>query len=113
MPVLYGPLVDCPQCGSRSSYGRCWVEEKTLTFRCTRCPCLIREVLPPIKKSIIYVDQFALSNMIKLKNEPFWAGLHQRLVELAGKNLITCPYSPAHVDESNLSVHLREPLKCM
>jgi hypothetical protein len=72
-----------------------------------------RKPLPQVVKKVIYIDQFALSNMVKCKSDPFWGDLHAQLLDLAAKNLVTCPYSPIHEEESRLSVTLRESLKGM
>jgi hypothetical protein len=113
MAMLYGPLATCPQCRRPSSFGRCIVGQKDLIFRCGVCAYSRTEPLPQIRKKIIYIDQFAISKMVKQRDDPFWAGLHRRLADLANKNLITCPHSPMHVDESLFEVNLRDALKGM
>lgn len=113
MPMLYGPLSVCPECHAVSAFGRCMLGERGLIFRCQQCSYWKLEVVPPVTKKIIYLDQCALSKMVKLKNDPFWGGLHKRLISLASQSLITCPYSPIHVEESLLSVAHREALKAM
>lgn len=113
MPMLYGPLSDCPQCGTISAFGRCALGEHGLIFRCQQCSYWKIEAVPPVTRTIIYLDQCALSKMAKMKGDPFWSGLHHRLVSLASQSLITCPYSPIHVEESLLTVAHREALKAM
>lgn len=66
---------------------------------------------PSIKKKIIYLDQFVISNLIKLldkshpshariKADSFWTDLFTKL-ELASKSqAIVCPDSFYHKDES-------------
>src|SRR6516165_7753279 len=102
MPMLYGPLSDCPQCHSVSAFGRCMLEERGFIFRCKQCSYWKLEAVPPVTKKIIYLDQCALSKMVKMKGDPFWSELHLRLISLASQGLITCPYSPIHVEESLL-----------
>lgn len=113
MPMLYGPLETCPQCKQPASFGRCMVTAHGLTFRCQRCPHFTLEPLPPITKKVIYIDQFALSKMVKPMTDSFWSELHRQLLNLASNELIVCPYSPMHKDESLLSVSLRDALKGM
>ncbi len=113
MPILSGPLEDCLHCGSAASYGRCTIGRDDLLYRCQDCLAMDRKPLPQVVKKVIYIDQFVLSNMVKRKSDPFWGDLHARLIDLAAKNLITCPYSPIHEEESQLSVTLREGLKGM
>ncbi len=78
--MLFGPLETCPQCDQPDSYGRCLIAAKGLTFKCNSCGHHESKQLPPIEKKIIYIDQFALSKMIKNKDEPFWDDLYDRLV---------------------------------
>jgi hypothetical protein len=111
MPMLWGPLEPCPHCGRAASYGRCLIERNDLLYRCQHCLAMDRKPLPRVKKKVIYIDQFALSNMVKPKADPFWGDLYSRLLDLAAKNLITCPSSPIHVEESRFSATLREGLK--
>jgi hypothetical protein len=69
--------------------------------------------LPPIKKQILYIDQFALSKMVKNRDDQFWGGLYDRLVRLTANDIITCPSSPIHIEESQFAHGLRDALKAM
>jgi hypothetical protein len=89
------------------------LEERGFIFRCKQCSYWKLEAVPPVTKKIIYLDQCALSKMVKMKGDPFWSELHLRLISLASQGLITCPYSPIHVEESLLTVAHREALKSM
>ena len=82
-------------------------------FKCNNCGHHESKQLPPIEKKIIYIDQFALSKMIKNKDEPFWDDLYDRLVRLNANEIITCPFSPIHVEESKFDHKLRDALKAM
>lgn len=113
MAMLYGPLSTCPRCNHPECYGRCLVTVKGLLFKCNRCGHHEAKELPPLKKKIIYIDQFALSNMVKQTNDPFWSELYALLKTLKGDELITCPYSPIHTEESLFAPDLRESLKGM
>jgi hypothetical protein len=70
--------------------------------------------LPQIRKAVIYIDQFAVSNMLKVGNadtkghdrtveEPLWGELWSLLSRLRGLQLICCPDSGEHENESLLS----------
>lgn len=111
MPMLYGPLLECPSCKQPKSYGRCFIGDSGLMFRCQRCAHCHLEPLPTAKKKIIYIDQFALSKMVKLKGDTFWSHLYRRLIDLASEDLIACPYAFIHAEESLLSIALRSALK--
>ena len=113
MPMLFGPLTACPRCKVAESFGRCLMTERGLLFRCKRCPHSECHTLPPIKKKIVYIDQFALSKMVKNADDRFWQELHARLHRLVSNDIATCPYSPIHVEESNYHVVLRDDLKKM
>ena len=70
--------------------------------------------LPPVRKKIIYLDQYVVSNLMKLENpalqrtdkltaNPFWQELRDLLQELRDLQLIVCPDSASHVSESRIS----------
>ena len=70
--------------------------------------------LPPVRKKIIYLDQYVVSNLMKLDNptlqrtdklaaNPFWQELRDLLTELRDLQLIVCPDSTSHVSESRIS----------
>jgi hypothetical protein len=82
--------------------------------RCRECRHSEEYRLPPIKKKIIYLDQFVVSNIMKLRSpaskgheavasEPFWAELVTMLEKLSRLQLICCPDSGEHQNESLLS----------
>lgn len=69
--------------------------------------------LPKLKKSVMYVDQFALSEMVKSSNPTlcngrsvpaasFWKDLFARLTQLVAQQRLVCPSTESHLDESLL-----------
>jgi hypothetical protein len=67
--------------------------------------------LPELKKTVIYIDQFAISNMMKALNDemeshekakadPFWLEMFDALERVSKLQLIVCPDSSAHRDQS-------------
>jgi hypothetical protein len=86
--------------------GQSWV------IRCTTCRHYKDWPFPKIAKTIVYLDQFVISNMVKAK-EPFWVDLRTKLDTLAALQLIVCPYSEIHRDESVPEFNLRDALKEM
>ncbi len=79
--------------------------------------------LPPIKKKIIYLDQLVISNLMKAihptilgdrkyKIDPYWFSLFERLHSLVKIQLIICPDSQLHTDESILT-SFNDELKSM
>jgi hypothetical protein len=82
--------------------------------RCRECWHSEEYRLPPLKKKIIYLDQFVVSEIMKLRTpgtkghaavvaEPFWAELATMLEKLGRLQLICCPDSGEHQNESLLS----------
>lgn len=113
MAMLFGPLETCPRCQQPDSFGRCWIAAKGLLFKCKSCGHNEAKELPQLKKTILYIDQFALSKMVKNKDEKFWGELYERLTRLTANDIITCPVSPVHAEESKFDHKLRDALKGM
>src|SRR6266566_8713190 len=76
---------------------------------------------PPHLKKVIYVDQFAISEMVKAVDtrskahsrvDPFWRQVFEALERVCKLQLVVCPWSPFHRDESLVS-EMFEPLKRM
>lgn len=122
------PFIECPKCG-KQSFGILSVNDNHFRRRCNECFYPIGEdvtagyyPLPAIKKKIIYLDQFAISNTMKALNpeakghakakaSEFWLELFEKLDKLCKMQLIICPYSNFHVDESLMSESIYDPLK--
>jgi hypothetical protein len=80
-------------------------------------------ILPHISKRIIYIDQFALSYMVRAlhpdlkatgnnNTDNFWLQLYQKLDRLIKMQIIICPQSNYHLQESVVS-NFFEPLEKM
>ena len=112
---ISGPYKKCPN-PKRSTEDAFGVftpmgDSKGYSRECIRCGHTEGFGFPSIKKKIIYLDQFVISNLIKLldkshpsharvKADPFWTNLFIKL-ELASKSqAIVCPDSFYHKDES-------------
>ncbi len=73
------------------------------------------ELLPPIRKTILYLDQFAISNFIYLANPTLdeertdrasrWASVFDAVTALVGAQALVCPSSGFHTDESLARLH--------
>lgn len=107
------PFYDCPKC-NQQSYGVLSIERKGFTRRCRECWHTQDFALPSLEKKVIYLDQLAISEMMKAINpnnkanqsgrvDPFWITLFEKLDSLSKLQLIICPDSSAHADESYLS----------
>lgn len=105
------PYVTCPRCGSEL-FGRLWVQARSYVRKCDECRFTARYDLPEIRKTMIYLDQFAISGMMKALNpqdprheqarSEGWLDLFEKLDRLSKLQLVVCPESPAHEVESLL-----------
>src|SRR5579859_3877723 len=104
------PFTTCPSCG-HPDYGvlSACVGPDNVHRRCRQCWRTDVLPLPPIQKKIIYLDQFAISNLmlVRAKTEKpvlqFWHKLYEKLLHLSRLQLIVCPASAAHPLESTLA----------
>lgn len=85
------------------------VSGKHYVRRCRECWFTETYGLPVIKKKIIYLDQFVISEMMKAVNDKlgrkqhidkFWVELFEKLEVLSSLQLIICPDSTFHRRES-------------
>jgi hypothetical protein len=111
--LIGGPYEDCPKCGEHE-YGVLSINHNSCTRRCKKCWRTMDIPLPKLKKKVIYLDQFVFSNIMKMlsadtlghgraKKEPLWRELFESLGVLRRLQLIVCPDSHAHYDESLIS----------
>jgi hypothetical protein len=110
---ITSPYQQCPRCGHQA-FGVLSIFERHYVRRCRDCWHTDRFELPPLEKKVIYVDQFAISNMMKALNpktkahqagkvEERWLELFRRLDHLSKLQLVICPDSGFHRDESLVS----------
>jgi len=122
------PFIKCPKCG-RNSFGVLSINSDSYSRRCKECyypqGTKFQAVypLPKLNKKVIYIDQFAISNMMKALNprtkaykkrtiDRFWFELFGKLHSLCKLQLIICPDSDFHKRES-LTAPFYESLKQM
>ena len=121
------PYIKCPECG-KEAFGVLDIGGTEYWRRCK--DCLFPEgddpsatyALPELNKKVIYLDQLAISNMMKALNPQtkaygrdglvFWRRLFERLDRLCKLQLIICPSSEFHTNES-LTSPWYKPLKRM
>lgn len=108
------PFTNCPKCKRAGSYGLLMVNPQSYTKRCRECWHSENYKLPPLNKKIIYLDQFVISNMMKTINEKLgkkekvdkiFLELFEELDKTVKLQLIICPDSMYHRDESLLSFY--------
>jgi hypothetical protein len=102
------PYITCPNCGAEVQFGVLMIGWG-YTRRCRECWFTERYDLPEIRKRVIYLDQMAISDMMKALNpacpayervDPFWRELFEKLDVLKKLQVIVCPDSATHRAES-------------
>lgn len=104
------PYLRCPKCG-KQEYGVLSVHRTECQRRCRACLYRGTVYLPEITKKIIYIDQFAFSNIVlllspefpgheKVTSQPFWKELFEILSVVCHIQLVVCPDSRQHHHES-------------
>lgn len=113
------PFIECPKC-KKISFGVLNIESKYYSRRCKEClfpngdEPAVTTSLPNLEKKILYIDQFAISNMMKALNpslvsnpnhsiDPFWSDLFNKIFRLCKMQRVICIESSFHADESLLS----------
>src|SRR2546427_7674891 len=107
---IMGPFLLCPKCGAEQ-FGVLGVRGTQCTRRCRGCFYTREIYLPEIKKRVVYIDQLAFSNFVKLlspdakgheraTSEPFWGQLFDILGLVCHLQLVVCPDSREHAHES-------------
>lgn len=109
------PFIQCPYCGI-DAFGISHIGSNHYTRRCNSCwrpqgyePSNSYE-LPALSKKVIYLDQFALSNIAKVltgialrtdkSRQETWKEITSWVSRLVQAQLIACPSSWAHEEES-------------
>lgn len=94
----------CPKCGVSGMYGNVNIGRNILNRGCNNCKEWMRYPLPDIRKKIIYLDQFFLSHAFRDQEQPF-VDAANRIKDMASRQLVVCPYSSVHTDETHLWRH--------
>ena len=112
--MISPPFKSCPACG-KEEFGVHLISANRYMRRCRDCWHNQYFPLPKLRKKIIYLDQFVVSNLMKLDNpglqrndrltkETFWTELLDLLLQLREMQLICCPNSGSHEAESRISL---------
>src|SRR5438034_10868275 len=94
---IHGPYVTCPKCGTADAFGVLMINSHSYRRRCKKCLFAQAYDLPRLAKKLIYLDQFAISDMMKAINpnaranregkvDAFWGQLFTRLDRLRGSS---------------------------
>ncbi len=116
--MISPPWRACPTCG-KDKFGVHLINGSELMRRCRDCWYKQYYRLPVLRKRIIYLDQFIVSNLMKLENpginghervvaQPFWRELRDLLFQLRQLQMICCPDSGSHEEESRISPYNAE-----
>ncbi|MCE0499170.1 MAG: hypothetical protein LV481_14615 [Methylacidiphilales bacterium] len=105
------PFLACPKCKKTDCFGVLLISGNGYTRRCRECWFSMSFKLPDLQKRVIYLDQFAISEMMKAVNDKlgkkhkidtFYFTLFEKLELLTKAQLIVCPDSAFHRNESAL-----------
>ena len=109
------PFRECPLCRApRYGVAILFGGERSYERRCLACGYDELCEFPVLSKSIVYVDQFLISNVAKLldpesravervRRQPFWTAVYKKLTRLVRLHAVSCPQSLFHDEESLLS----------
>lgn len=111
--LISPPFESCPRCGE-PTFGVLSISGTQYSRRCRACFETCSYPLWPVQKKVIYIDQFAISNMMKAidvtakghdrtKADPLWLTLFETLERLCKLQLVICPSSDEHHKESIVS----------
>jgi transcription elongation factor Elf1 len=103
------PFKDCPSCGREQAFGILSVSSESYERRCKFCGAKATWLLPEVDKKVLYLDQFAISEIYKVKkgkrrvdapHAEFWAETNYLLDRAIIRQQIICPASNIHRDET-------------
>lgn len=110
------PFEDCWQCKEVNAFGILSVGGDRVTKRCIKCRYSHSEMLPALDKKVIYLDQFAFSELHKLRSgqrrndkwTTFWAEANDLLNQAMLLQQIVLPHSNIHHSETIVSPFSQE-----
>ncbi len=107
----HGPFEDCWQCNGKGTFGVLSIGGQSVTKRCTNCRYSQTEMLPKLDKKVIYLDQFAFSELFKIragtrredKWTDFWSEVDRLLNQAVLLQQVILPHSNIHHNETIVS----------
>jgi ribosomal protein S27AE len=103
--LIRKPHRACPKC-KQIAFGVAIVGNHQAFRKCGECGYFERHTLPQVRKAVLYLDQFAISNLMWVRSNSakkvndFYSTLYDRLLELLRLQAVVCPSSDSHQDES-------------
>lgn len=112
----HGPFEPCPKCRTPDTFGILSIGGNSLRRRCAKCRFAHDQMLPKLDKKVIYLDQFAFSELHKLragtrredKHTEFWGRTSELLNRALLLQQIVLPRSDVHHDETIVSPFPKE-----
>lgn len=107
------PMWDCPKCPARA-FGVLSIGGNTYMRRCNDCDHEQRFDLPPLNKKIIYLDQVAISLLVKVEHgraPEKWRQVRDAIERARRVEAIIMPYSEFHERESVADKSFADSLK--
>ncbi|MBT2134642.1 hypothetical protein KK137_09880 [Croceibacterium sp. LX-88] len=106
-----GPFDTCWKCGEKEAFGILSVGGDRVVKRCTKCRHSHAETLPDLDKKVIYLDQFAFSELHKVRSgtrrpdkwSDFWAQVDDLLTRAVLLQQAVLPHSDIHHKETIVS----------
>lgn len=100
MALVTYVLGDCPGCKTPNTFGNVDVYGHYVYRGCKRCRYKEHVNLPPLRKKIVYLDQFFFSGAFRGGDARFIPAV-QRISQLASLQLLVVPFSSIHEDETH------------
>lgn len=107
-----GPFEKCPKCKKPESFGILRAGGESMERRCVACRFTLNFVLPDLGKKVIYLDQFAISELYKVKsktrrpnatNEAYWQDFYRLANRAYLLQQVIFPASNIHSEETIVS----------
>lgn len=117
-----GPFFTCPFCGTDKSFGVLSIGGNRVHRRCKVCGNAQHEPLPELNKKVVYLDQFAFSELFKLEAglrpqqaplAEFWEEVSQTMKQALHLQQAIFPTSDIHSSETLVARHHAEIREAM
>lgn len=100
MALVTYVLGNCPGCKSENTFGNVDVFGHYVYRGCKLCRYRENVHLPPVRKKVVYLDQFFFSGAFRGGDARFVAAA-ERITRLASLQLLVAPFSSIHEDETH------------
>lgn len=103
------PFKTCPKCDREQGFGILGIESDYYERRCKFCGAKAAYSLPQVDKKVLYLDQFAISEIFKVKTRQrrtdaphakFWSETNELIDRAILYQQIICPASNIHLNET-------------